>query len=41
MRARLLDQEVVNVADGLEFAADALLPASQVEAATGEVEYAG
>src|SRR5262249_50033746 len=36
--ARLLDEQVVDVADGLELAADALLPAAEVEPGRGEVE---
>ena len=39
--AGLLDQEVVDVADGFQLAADRLLPAAEVEAARGQLEDAG
>ena len=39
--AGLLDQEVVDVADCLELAADALLPVAQVKSAAGDFEYPG
>ena len=39
--ARLLDEQVVDVADGVELAADRLLPLAEVEAGGGEVEDAG
>ena len=41
LAAGLLDEEVVDVADGLELAADALLPAAEVEPGTGDLEDAG
>ena len=41
LAAGLLDQQVVDVAHGLELAADRLLPAAEVEPGRGQVEDAG
>ena len=38
LAAGLLHQEVVDAADGLELAADALLPAAEVEPRRGDLE---
>ena len=37
----LLDEEVIHVADGLQLAADALLPAAEVEPGTCDLEDSG
>ena len=40
LSARLVDEQVVDIADHVEFAADALLPLGEVEPAPGQVEDA-